>query len=53
VCERALEVLVAKRVDSRYIPGYRGWTKIENRNYWRYDLEREAAFSQRRPRVFV
>jgi bifunctional non-homologous end joining protein LigD len=53
VCERELEGIVAKRVDSRYMPGYRGWTKIKNRNYWRYALERESAINKRRPRVFV
>jgi bifunctional non-homologous end joining protein LigD len=53
VCERELEGIVAKRVDNRYMPGYRGWTKIKNRNYWRYALERESAINKRRPRVFV
>jgi hypothetical protein len=33
--------VVAKRTDSRYQPGERGWIKIKNRNYWRYELERE------------
>jgi ATP-dependent DNA ligase len=47
VCERELEGIVAKRVESRYIPGYRGWTKIKNRSYRRYDLERESVRSKR------
>jgi len=53
VCERDLEGIVAKRVDSRYMPGYRGWTKIKNRAYWRYELERESAINRPRQRVFV
>jgi bifunctional non-homologous end joining protein LigD len=53
VCARELEGIVAKRVDGRYRPGSRGWVKIKNRAYWRYELEREAAVSKRRPRVFV
>jgi hypothetical protein len=32
---------------------HRGWTKIKNRAYWRYELERESAINKRRPRVFV
>jgi bifunctional non-homologous end joining protein LigD len=35
VCERELEGIVAKRVDGRYMPGWRGWIKIKNRDYWR------------------
>jgi bifunctional non-homologous end joining protein LigD len=50
VCERGFEGIVAKRADSRYWPGERGWTKIKNRDYWRYQLEREGAFKQNRPR---
>jgi bifunctional non-homologous end joining protein LigD len=53
VCERELEGIVAKRVDSQYRPGQRGWVKIKNRAYWRYEMERESAISQRRQRVFV
>jgi bifunctional non-homologous end joining protein LigD len=53
VCERELEGVVAKRTDSRYRPGERGWIKIKNRNYWRYELERESAINKRRPRIFV
>jgi hypothetical protein len=34
-------------------PGERGWTKIKNRDYWRYELERESAINARRPRMFV
>jgi bifunctional non-homologous end joining protein LigD len=53
VCERELDGIVAKRVDGSYRPGERGWTKIKNRDYWRYALERESAINKRRPRVFV
>lgn len=53
VCERELEGIVAKRVDSRYMPGYGGWTKIKNRSYWRYEMERESAINRPRQRMFV
>jgi bifunctional non-homologous end joining protein LigD len=53
VCERELEGIVAKRVDGRYRPGERGWTKIKNRDYWRYELERESGISRPRQRMFV
>jgi bifunctional non-homologous end joining protein LigD len=53
VCERELEGVVAKRTDSLYRPGQRGWVKIKNKNYWRYELERELAINKRRPRTFV
>jgi bifunctional non-homologous end joining protein LigD len=53
VCERELEGIVAKRVDGRYRPGERGWLKIKNRDYWRYELERDSIISRRRQRVFV
>ena len=53
VCERELEGVVAKRVDGVYRPRERGWIKIKNRNYWRYELERESAINKRRPRIFV
>jgi len=53
ICARELEGIVAKRVDGRYRPGERGWTKIKNRNYWRYELERESAINRPRQRMFV
>jgi bifunctional non-homologous end joining protein LigD len=53
VCERELEGVVAKRTDSRYRPGERGWIKVKNRNYWRYELERESAINKRPQRTFV
>jgi ATP-dependent DNA ligase len=45
VVERGLDGVVAKRIDSRYLPGDRGggWVKRKNREtWWRYELEREG-----------
>jgi bifunctional non-homologous end joining protein LigD len=55
VCERELEGIVAKRSDGLYRPGQRGWIKIKNRDYWRYEMKREGAIESRlrRPRQFV
>jgi bifunctional non-homologous end joining protein LigD len=54
VCERELEGVVAKRLSGRYTPGFRGsWIKIKNRDYWRYEIERESAINKRRERMFV
>jgi bifunctional non-homologous end joining protein LigD len=53
VCGYELEGVVAKRLSGRYLPGRRGWIKTKNRDYWRYDMEREAARSVRRQRQFV
>lgn len=53
ICERELEGIVAKRRGGRYRPGERGWIKIKNRNYWRYELERESPINARRQRQFV
>src|SRR5215208_2268568 len=41
ICEREREGVVAKRRTGRYRPGERGWVKIKNREYWRYEMERE------------
>jgi bifunctional non-homologous end joining protein LigD len=43
VCEHELEGVVAKRRSGRYVPGGRGWIKTKNREYWRYEMERESA----------
>ena len=48
VCEHELEGVVAKRRSGRYSPGERGWIKTKNRDYWRYELEREGAIRSRR-----
>jgi ATP-dependent DNA ligase len=53
LCERELEGIVAKRRDGRYRPGERDWVKIKNKNYWRYELERESAITKRRVKQFV
>ena len=40
VRERGLEGVVAKRLDSLYLPSERGWVKAKNREtWWRYELE--------------
>jgi len=43
VCEQGLEGVVAKRRDSVYGPGVRGWVKVKNRSYWRFGQELERA----------
>jgi bifunctional non-homologous end joining protein LigD len=53
VCEHELEGVVAKRRSGRYLPSERGWVKTKNRDYWRYEMEREGAFKVRRERQFV
>jgi bifunctional non-homologous end joining protein LigD len=53
VCERELEGVVAKRRNGRYRPGERGWIKIKNRDYWRWEIERESAINMKRTRQFV
>jgi hypothetical protein len=29
------------------------WIKVKNRDYWRYEIERESAMNNRRQRQFV
>jgi bifunctional non-homologous end joining protein LigD len=53
VCEHELEGVVAKRRSGRYVSGERGSVKVKNRDYWRYELERESAINKRPQRVFV
>ena len=48
-----LEGIVAKRRSGRYEPGERGWVKVKNRAYWRYELEREAAINRPRRAAFA
>ena len=49
VQERALEGVVAKKLDSRYLPGERGRVKTKNREtWWRYQVEREGVAISRR-----
>jgi hypothetical protein len=37
----------------RVAAGERGWVKTKNRDYWRWEMEREGAFKTRRERQFV
>jgi ATP-dependent DNA ligase len=53
VQEQELEGVVAKRLSGRYRPSVRGWVKIKNRDYWRYELERESAINRPRVTQFV
>jgi bifunctional non-homologous end joining protein LigD len=48
ICEHELEGVVAKRRSGPYLPGERAWIKTKNRDYWRYELEREGAIRNRR-----
>src|SRR5436189_4003637 len=47
VCKHELEGVVAKKRTSRYVSGERGWIKTKNRDYWRYEMEREGALKAR------
>jgi bifunctional non-homologous end joining protein LigD len=51
--EQELEGVVAKRLSSRYSPGVRGWVKIKNRDYWRYEMERESGINKPRVKQFI
>jgi ATP-dependent DNA ligase len=53
VFEQGLEGVVAKRRDSLYRPGERGWIKVKNRGYWRFRDERQLAQSRRRSRLTI
>ena len=44
MCEQEMEGVVAKRLNEPYRPGERSWIKTKNREYWRYEMERESAF---------
>jgi bifunctional non-homologous end joining protein LigD len=44
--EHELEGVVAKRWSERYRSGERGWVKVKNRGYWRWELEREGIRSR-------
>jgi len=43
VCEHELEGVVAKPRSGQYVSGGRGWINTKNRDYWRYEMEREGA----------
>jgi bifunctional non-homologous end joining protein LigD len=53
VCEWEMEGVVAKRLHEPYRPGERAWVKTKNREYWRYEMERESALNVKRVRQFV
>jgi ATP-dependent DNA ligase len=53
VSEHELEGVVAKKRSGRYVSGERGWIKTKNRDYWRWEMEREGALKSRRQRQFV
>jgi bifunctional non-homologous end joining protein LigD len=53
VCEHALEGVVAKKRSGCYACGERAWIKTKNRDYWRWEMEREGALKSRRQRQFV
>jgi bifunctional non-homologous end joining protein LigD len=53
VCEHELEGVVAKHHSGRYVPGGRVWIKTKNREYWRWEPEREGASRIRREQQFV
>jgi hypothetical protein len=38
----SLDSVVAKRRAGRYLPSDRAWVKTKNRDYWRWELEREG-----------
>jgi hypothetical protein len=50
---RAWSGLPSPHLPGPYRPGERGWIKVKNKMYWRYELERESAMSKRRVRQFV
>jgi ATP-dependent DNA ligase len=41
-----LEGVVAKRRSGRYQPGERGWVRVKNRDYWRWEIERGAVWAR-------
>ena len=53
VCQHELEGVVTKKRSGRYVSGERGWVKTKNRDYWRYEMEREGALKARRERQSV
>jgi ATP-dependent DNA ligase len=51
VVDAGLEGIVGKRRADPYRPGERGWVKVKNRAYWRFEHERELARSRPRRRL--
>jgi ATP-dependent DNA ligase len=50
---RELEGVAAKRRSGPYVPGVRGWAKVKNRAYWRYEMVRKSALNKPRVKQFV
>jgi bifunctional non-homologous end joining protein LigD len=53
VCGHELEGVVAKRRTSQYRAAERGWVKIKNREYWRWQMEHESATNKPRVKQFI
>ena len=53
VKEQEREGVVRKEAEQPLQPAVRGWVKLKNRDYWRYEMERESAINKRRDRLFV
>jgi bifunctional non-homologous end joining protein LigD len=53
VCAHELEGSSPRLARGRYLRGERGWIKTKNRDYWRWEMEREGALKIRRGRKFV
>ena len=51
VQDQGLEGIVAKPLASKYQPGERRWSKVKNRDYWRYGQELEAMQNRRRASI--
>jgi len=37
ICRLGMEGVIAKPSGGAYRPGYRGWIKVKNRSYWRFE----------------
>jgi hypothetical protein len=48
-CRKSCQQNAAVGIQDRRVQS----VEIKNRDYWRYEMERESAISQRRRRVFV
>jgi bifunctional non-homologous end joining protein LigD len=44
VSEQELEGRRGQAADKPYLPGERGWVKVKNRGYWRYELSARAHY---------
>jgi ATP-dependent DNA ligase len=53
VCAHELEGIVAKPLTSQYRPAERGWVKIQNKAYWRWEMKHESAMNKPRVKQFI